>query len=82
MNPTVRRLRAVPIVSFCLLLLSGASMRAQDTATAPAPYSTPEPALEEFAPVVVIGSKENIRQQVGAAAYVDAQEIRARITPT
>jgi len=78
MNPTFRRLRAVPIVSSCLLLLSAALLKAQDTPTTPAPYSTPEPALEEFAPVVVIGSKENIRQQVGAAAYVDAQEIRAQ----
>jgi Fe(3+) dicitrate transport protein len=50
-------------------------LQAQDAAP---PFSTPPPVFEELAPVVVIGSKDNVRQQVGAAAFVDATEIRSQ----
>ncbi len=79
LHPSPRRPRpARRLLAGLSVLAAGLSLLHAQESTAPAPVSNPDPIFEELAPVVVIGSKDNVRQQVGAAAFVDAQEIRAQ----
>jgi Fe(3+) dicitrate transport protein len=79
LHPSLRRPRpARPLLACLSVLAAGLSILHAQESVAPAPVSNPDPIFEELAPVVVIGSKDNVRQQVGAAAFVDAQEIRAQ----
>ncbi len=75
MKPT-RHGRLRPLLSTLLTAFCALPLHAQDAPETP--YSTPQAPLEELAPFVVVGSKENVNSQVGAAAFLDTTDIRTQ----
>lgn len=65
-----------PLLSILLSALCILPLPAQDSPIAP--YTTPQGPLEELPPFVIVGSKENLKSQVGASAFLDTTDIRTQ----